>query len=74
MKNESNMDLYMRNNNFETVECCKEYTKGSWTIRISEDGIEAFQDLSAKDLDKYVCLENTEENLFTLVEVINVLV
>ena len=71
MKNENDMELYMHNNGFETVEALKEYTKDSWTIRILEDKMEAFQDLGKKEYNKYVCLPNTEENLFLIVDTIN---
>ena len=71
MKNENNMELYMQNNGFKTIRAYKEYTKDSWTVRILGDEIEAFQDLRDHKYTRYVCLPNTEENLFRIVETIN---
>ena len=71
MKNENKMELFMHNNGFKTVKANEEYIQDSWTIRILGDKIEAFQDLSTEKYNRYVCLNNTEENLFLIVDTIN---
>ena len=71
MKNENKMELFMHNNGFKTVKANEEYTQDSWTIRILDDKIEAFQDMSTATYNRYVCLDNTEENLFLIVDTIN---
>lgn len=73
MKNENVMDLYLKNNGFAVIEPNKEYEKDSWTIRIEDTKIEAYQDLRKKNYNRYICLDNTEENLFSIVDAIALL-
>lgn len=64
------MESYLRSMGFAKIHNKNEWVKGSWTIRIEDKNIEAFQDLKRKTNNKYILLANTEDNIKAVIEAI----
>lgn len=64
------MEEYLQSMGFAKVNSSKEWRKGSWTVRVIDNELEAFQDLKKKTHNKYILLSYSENNLRDLVEAI----
>ena len=61
------MILYFKNRGYSQVGNDYEFVKDSWTIRVTDEYIEAFDNIGKEYTNKYICVKNTEENLFEIV-------
>ncbi len=64
------MEEYLKSKGFAKIPSTNEWCKGSWTVRIIDRELEAFQDLKKKNNNRYILLNYSEENLKDLVEAI----
>lgn len=67
MNNENGMEKLLKQKGFSKVKNTNEWVRGTWTIRLFDKQVEAFQDMSTHNY-KYVCLPLSEENLKDILE------
>ena len=62
------MKELLKQNGYVLGENPNEWVKGNWTIRLDEDYIEAFEDLSEPEKDKYTIWPSDIKSLTFLLE------